>query len=131
MRVRIPAGGAATLGAALTAGIAVAAADNPLDGDALYDQLAGPHHDALVRRLQAASQAGNLRGDADLEAVADAIIGATLYPILTHVRTVEETTRHFDGLVDALMGGCGRESRNPVSRRTDRGASGVARPTPT
>jgi len=82
-------------------------------------------------RLQAASQAGNIRGDADLEAVADAIIGAALYRILTHVRTVEETTRHFDELVDALMGGCGRESRNPVSRRTDRGASGVARPTPT
>ena len=84
-----------------------------------------------MRRLQAASQAGNIRGDADLEAVADAIIGATLYPILTHVRTVEETTRHFDGLVDALMGVAGVTAGIPFSRRTDRGASGVARPTPT
>jgi AcrR family transcriptional regulator len=90
---------------ALSRALAVAAADNPLDGDALYDQLAGPHHDALVLRLHAAAQAGNIRKDADLEAVADAIIGATLYRILTHVRTVEETTKHFDGLVDALIGG--------------------------
>lgn len=88
---------------ALSRALAVAAADNPLDGDALYDQLAEPHHDALRRRLRAAAQDGDIRADADLDAVADAIIGATLYRILTHVRTVEETARRFDGLIDALM----------------------------
>ena len=88
---------------ALSRALAVAAADNPLDGDALYSQLAGPHHDSLLRRLHAAAHAGDIRASADLESVADAIIGATLYRILTHVRSVEDTAKHFDGLVDALL----------------------------
>jgi AcrR family transcriptional regulator len=90
---------------ALSRALAVAAADNPLDGDALYSQLAGPHRDALLRRLDAATKAADIRADADLKAVAEALIGATLYRILTHVRTVEEITKHFDGLIDALIRG--------------------------
>ncbi|MCX5042058.1 TetR/AcrR family transcriptional regulator [Aldersonia sp. NBC_00410] len=90
---------------ALSRALAVATADNPLDADALYSQLADPNHDALVRRLQAAAQSGDIRADADLEAVADAIIGATVYRILTRVRTVEEISKRFDGLVDSLIGG--------------------------
>jgi AcrR family transcriptional regulator len=90
---------------ALSRALAVAAADNPLDGDALYSQLAGPHRDALLRRLRAAAKAADIRADADLEAVAEALIGATLYRILTHVRTVEKTTKHFDGLIDVLIRG--------------------------
>ena len=90
---------------ALSRALAVAAADNPMDGDALYSQLAGPHHDALLLRLTAAVYTGDIRRDVDVEAVTDALIGATLYRILTHIRSVEETTRHFDGLVDAFMRG--------------------------
>jgi AcrR family transcriptional regulator len=92
---------------ALSRALAVAAADNPVDGDALYSQLAGPHHDSLLRRLRSAARTGDIRADADLEAVADAVIGATLYRVLTPVRTTEETTKHFDGLVDALIAGLG------------------------
>jgi AcrR family transcriptional regulator len=90
---------------ALSRALAVAAADNPVDGDALYSQLAGPHHESLLRRLHAAAQIGDIRADADREAVADAIIGATLYRILTHVRSVEETIKLFDGLIDTLIRG--------------------------
>jgi AcrR family transcriptional regulator len=90
---------------ALSRALAVATADNPVDGEALYSQLAGPHHDALLRRLHAGAEAADIRADADLEAVAEALIGATLYRIFTHVRTVEETTKHFDGLIDALIRG--------------------------
>jgi AcrR family transcriptional regulator len=90
---------------ALSRALAVAAADNPVDGDALYSQLAGPHHEAVLQRLQVAARAGDIRTDADLEAVTEAIIGATVYRILTHVRTVEDTVKTFDGLLDALFGG--------------------------
>jgi AcrR family transcriptional regulator len=90
---------------ALSRALTVAAADNPRDGEALYSQLAGPHHESLLRRLHAAAQAGDIRAGVDLEAVADAIIGATLYRIFTPARTVEETIRTFDGLVDALIRG--------------------------
>ena len=52
-------GQAAYLGSArnvaLSRALAVASADNPLDGDALYSQLAGPHHESLLRRLQTAA----------------------------------------------------------------------------
>jgi AcrR family transcriptional regulator len=102
-------GQAAYLGSArnvaLSRALAVAAADNPTDGDALYDQLARPHHEALLARLHSAAQAGDIRQDANLEAVAEAVIGTTVYRILTHVRTVAETIEHFDGLIDALFSG--------------------------
>jgi AcrR family transcriptional regulator len=90
---------------ALSRALAVASADNPLDNEALDSQLAGPHHDALVRRLHAAAEAGDIRRSTDVEAVAEALIGATLYRILNRARTVEETTRLFNGLVDALING--------------------------
>jgi AcrR family transcriptional regulator len=90
---------------ALSRALAVATADNPLDGADLYTLLAGPHHDALLLRLQNAAHAGNIRADADLEAVTEALIGATLYRIFTSIRSVEETTGHFTGLVDALFAG--------------------------
>jgi AcrR family transcriptional regulator len=102
-------GQAAYLGSAqnvaLSRALAVATAANAVDGDDLYTQLAGPHHDALLLRLQNAAKAGNIRADADLEAVTEALIGATLYRIFTRIRTVEETMEHFDGLVDALFVG--------------------------
>lgn len=102
-------GQAAYLGSArnvaLSRALAVAAADDPIDGEALYSQLAGPHHDSLLRRLRDALRTGDIRTDADLEAVADAIVGTTLYRILTPARSVDEMTRHFDGLVDVLIGG--------------------------
>lgn len=90
---------------ALSRALTVASADNPLDGDALQSQLALPHYQSLLRRLHAATHTGDIRADADLDAVAEAIIGATLYRILTQTKTVAETTKRFDGLVDALIRG--------------------------
>ncbi|WP_370374991.1 TetR/AcrR family transcriptional regulator [Mycolicibacterium sp. CR10] len=90
---------------ALSRALAVAAADNPLDNEALNTQIAGPHHDALLDRLRGAVKDGDIREDADVEAVAEALIGATLYRILNRIRSVEETTKLFDGLIDALIVG--------------------------
>jgi AcrR family transcriptional regulator len=96
---------AAPQNAALVRALAAAAADDPHDGEALYRQLTGPQHNTVIQRLQRGVDAGQVRADTDLEAVADAIIGATLYRVLARPATTGETVRHFDGLIDALIDG--------------------------
>jgi AcrR family transcriptional regulator len=90
---------------ALVRALAAAAADDPHDGEALYRQLTGPQHEAVIQRLQAGVDAGGVRDDVDLEAVADAVIGAILYRVVSRSSTADETLGHFDGLVDALVDG--------------------------
>ena len=75
------------------------------DGEALYRQLTGPQHDAVMQRLQQGTDAGQIRADADLEAVADALIGSILYRVLARPATTDETLGHLDGLIDALITG--------------------------
>jgi AcrR family transcriptional regulator len=96
---------AAPQNAALVRALAAAAADDPHAGEALYSQLTGPQHDAVVQRLQQGVDAGQVRVDTDVEAVADAIIGATLYRVLARPATRGETVQRFDGLIDALIAG--------------------------
>lgn len=93
---------------ALSRALAVASADDAGDKEALDRQLAGPHRDALLHRLRAAAAGGEIRADADIEAVAEALIGAMLYRIFNRVRTVDETIRVFNGIVDALIVGLRR-----------------------
>jgi hypothetical protein len=85
--------------------LAAAAAEDPHDGEALYRQLTGPQHRAVIRRLQHGSDVGQIRRDADLEAVADALIGAVLYRTLTRTATAGDDVQHFDGLIDVLITG--------------------------
>ena len=99
---------AAPENAALVRALAAAAADDPQDGEALYRQLTGPQHDAVKQRLQQGADAGQIRADADLEAVADAVIGTTLYRVLARSTTTRETISRFDGLIDALVVGVQR-----------------------
>jgi AcrR family transcriptional regulator len=87
--------------AALGRALAAAAADNLDDGDALYRQLTGPQHDAVIARLRIGVQTGQVRADADLAAVADAVIGVILFRMLTEASPV----RDFAGLVDVLVRG--------------------------
>ena len=91
--------------AALVRALAAAAADDPRDGEALYRQLTGPQHDAVMQRLRQGINAGQVRADTDVEAVADALIGTILYRVLAHPTTTGETVRHVDGLIDALIAG--------------------------
>jgi AcrR family transcriptional regulator len=86
----------------LARALAAAAAEDPHEGDALYRQLTGPQHEALIARLRGGIAAGQVRDDADLEAVADAIIGAALYRMLART-TAMGTVFPGDGLVDVLM----------------------------
>jgi AcrR family transcriptional regulator len=91
--------------AALARALAAAAADDPQDGDALYRELTGPQYDGIVQRLRQGVDAHQIRADADLEAVADALVGATLYRMLAHSAMTKESHQRFDGLVDALLTG--------------------------
>ena len=91
--------------AALVRALAAAAAEDLRDGQALYRQLTGPQHDAVMQRLRQGIDAGQVRADTDVEAVADALIGTILYRVLARPTTTGDTTRHADGLIDALIAG--------------------------
>lgn len=67
---------ATTENVALVRALAAAAAEDLQDRDTLYRQLTGRFHDALKQRLQIGISRGQVRPDADIEAAADALIGA-------------------------------------------------------
>jgi AcrR family transcriptional regulator len=89
--------------AALIRGLAAAAADSAADAARLYEQLTGPSRQRLVRRLAAGVRQGQLRADADLEAVADALMGTLLFRALA--RGPAMAAKGADGLVDVLLAG--------------------------
>jgi AcrR family transcriptional regulator len=89
--------------AALVRALIAAAAARPADGADLYRQLSAPQLAGLTTRLRNAVEAGELRADADVDAVATAIVGTMLFHALTQVG--DGAGRRFDGLVDALLNG--------------------------
>jgi AcrR family transcriptional regulator len=89
--------------AALVRALVAAAAARPADGADLYRQLSAPQLAGLTTRLRNAVEAGELRADADVDAVATAIVGTMLFHALTQVG--DGAGRRFDGLVDALLNG--------------------------
>ncbi|WP_108920581.1 TetR/AcrR family transcriptional regulator C-terminal ligand-binding domain-containing protein [Mycobacterium montefiorense] len=89
---------------ALVRALIAAAAARPADGEDLYQQLSAPQMDGLMTRLRSAVEAGQLRADADLEAVAEALIGTLLFRALTG----PGAGGRFDGLLDAILGGVAR-----------------------
>ena len=91
--------------AALIRALIAAAASNPSDQDALYERLTAPQHAGLMTRLRRAAEQGEFRHDADLPAVATALIGTLLLQVLTHTATSDEPGARFDGLLDALLKG--------------------------
>lgn len=88
--------------AALVRALVAAAAARPGDGEDLYRQLSAPQLAGLTTRLCKAVDAGELRADADVDAVAIAIVGTMLFRALT---SPSDGTGGFDGLVDALLDG--------------------------
>lgn len=87
--------------AALVRALVAAAAASAADGAALYQQLSAPQHAGLTTRLRQAVEAGQLRADADLDAVAGALIGTLLLQALAQ----PGAKAPFDGLLDALLSG--------------------------
>ncbi|OCB57345.1 TetR family transcriptional regulator [Mycobacterium malmoense] len=90
---------------ALVRALAAAAAENLQDRDTLYQQLTGRFHGAVIHRLQTGIASGQIRPDVDLDAAADALIGATLYRMLSVTTTVDDTIGRYDGLLDVLKSG--------------------------
>jgi AcrR family transcriptional regulator len=90
---------------ALIRSLAAAAAEDSSDRDTLYRQLTSRFHDAVSERLRVGISMGQIRGDADVEAATDALIGATLYRMLSVTSSAEETTERYYGVIDALMYG--------------------------
>jgi AcrR family transcriptional regulator len=87
--------------AALVRALVAAAAASSADGAALYQQLSAPQHAGLVTRLQRAVAEGQLRPDADLGAVAEAMIGTLLF----HALARPSPKARFDGLLDVMLDG--------------------------
>ena len=92
--------------AALVRALVAAAAASSADGAALYLQLSAPQHAGVTTRLRQAVKDGQIGADADLDAIADALIGTLLLHALTP-RNAGAKPR-FDGLLDAMLGGIRR-----------------------
>lgn len=91
--------------AALIRALIAAAASNPSDNNALYERLSAPQHAGLMTRLRHAAQKGELRRDADLDAIANALIGTLLLEVLTRTATSGAHATRYDGLLDAILTG--------------------------
>jgi AcrR family transcriptional regulator len=90
--------------AALVRALVAAAAARPVDGEDLYRQLSAPQLAGLTTRLRRAVEDGELRTGADVDAVAQALVGTLLF----HALARPVNTAGFDGLVDALLDGVSR-----------------------
>jgi AcrR family transcriptional regulator len=90
---------------ALIRGLTAAAAESETDAARLYEQFTGRFQRELVRRLAAGAERGQVRGDADLTAAADAVIGTLLYRVLARPSTTAQDGA--DGLVELLFAGVG------------------------
>ena len=92
--------------------LAAAAAENPRDNDDLFRQLGEPHVQSILRRLRHGVDAAQIRPDANLESVADAMMGASLFRVMAGDTSMEETMRRFEGLIDALIVGIRLQHRD-------------------
>jgi AcrR family transcriptional regulator len=95
--------------AALSLALIAAAAENPAEAETLYGLLTRPSHEAVTARLRAAAAAGQIRSDADLDTVGDALIGSIVIQLLTGRTTTAR--RHAHDLLDILLRGLWPGSR--------------------
>ncbi|MFF2328818.1 MULTISPECIES: TetR/AcrR family transcriptional regulator [unclassified Streptomyces] len=95
--------------APLVLALVAAAAGSRADAQSLYGALTRVQHEAVVRRLRAGAADGELRPDADFEAVADALIGSVLYQLLTD-RTSGSSSR-ATALLDVVLNGLTEDHR--------------------
>ncbi|MEV0735101.1 TetR/AcrR family transcriptional regulator [Streptomyces sp. NPDC050549] len=89
--------------AAMILALTAAAAESPHDAESLYRHHTRAQYEAVVSCLRAGVASGEFRADADLEAVADALIGSVLYQLLT--RTSDASPHRTEHLLVILLAG--------------------------
>ncbi|UNR56798.1 TetR/AcrR family transcriptional regulator [Streptomyces sp. A10(2020)] len=89
--------------AAMVLALTAAAAESPHAAESLYRQHTRGQYESLVGHLRAGVASGEFRADADLEAVADALIGSVLYQLLT--RTEQAAPARAEHLLQLLLAG--------------------------
>ncbi|MEU6348460.1 TetR/AcrR family transcriptional regulator [Streptomyces sp. NPDC047072] len=89
--------------AAMILALTAAAAESPHAAESLYRRHTRAQHQAVVDCLREGVHSGEFRADADLEAVADALIGSVLYQLLTHTATTSAT--RVENLLQTLLAG--------------------------
>ncbi|MFD1657514.1 TetR/AcrR family transcriptional regulator [Streptomyces caeni] len=88
---------------ALALALTAAAAENPLDAESLCLHHTRHQHAAIADLLRAGVEHGEFRSDADIDAVVDALVGSTLYLLLTGRTTV--AAERAEGLARVLLNG--------------------------
>lgn len=106
---------------ALIRALIAAAAARPIDNADLAQQLSVPQHTGLMVRLRAAVADTTLRADADLDAIANALIGTLLLRVLNPPTQTRQPPAQFDGLLDALLGHSTAPQRARKSAKMCRG----------
>jgi len=91
--------------AALIRSLVAAAAEDLHDRDTLSAQLTGRFHDAVAERLRSGVSAGQIREDAAINAAADALIGATLYHLLSVTSSAQETEELYMAVIEVVARG--------------------------
>ncbi len=91
--------------ASLIRALIAAAAASPADNVALYQQLSAPQHAGLTARLRRAVDDRLLHAEADLDAIANALIGTLLLRVLNRMPPSSQPATEFDGLLDAILVG--------------------------
>jgi AcrR family transcriptional regulator len=97
--------------AALIRALIAAAASNPSDNTALYERLSAPQHAGLMTRLRHAAENGELRPEANLDAIAKALIGTLLLEVLTRTAASGVLATRYDGLLDTILQGASAVTR--------------------
>ncbi|AXX30390.1 TetR/AcrR family transcriptional regulator [Actinosynnema pretiosum subsp. pretiosum] len=89
--------------ASLVRALISASADDRGEARRLYLRFTGPHRDAVLARLRRGVDSGQVRPDADLDAVADACVGTLLFQVLTD--NENHSASRLDGLLRLLLPG--------------------------
>ncbi|WP_457101640.1 TetR/AcrR family transcriptional regulator [Microbacterium sp. P5_E9] len=82
--------------------LTAATAESALVAQAFNQKVAGPYRQELAQRLQQAVDSGELRPDAPVHVVADALMGATLYSVFLRSPASEPTALLAGVLLDGI-----------------------------